>query len=182
MITAATASDAMVTRPSRRYCAREYRTTRISPIRPAMSPLCSWVDPRVAEMVSWLCTVKLIGRAPNLSWSARAFEVSWSKEPVICGLPSVITARVRGAEMTLPSSTMANWFCAPSRPLRRVVTSAKARVPVPSKTMFTAHSPVVAPLCVVTCPLVASEMFSPLTSTGPRMYLTLPSVSQVIRG
>ena len=47
-------------------------------------------------MVSWLCTLKLNGSAPNFSWSASAFDVVSVKLPVICGLPSVIAACVVG--------------------------------------------------------------------------------------
>ena len=61
-------------------------TTRRRPIRPAMSPLLSCALPSVAEMVSWLCTSKLIGSAPNLSWSASAFAVSCVKLPRDLGL------------------------------------------------------------------------------------------------
>ena len=39
-----------------------------------MKPTCSCCEPRVAETVSELTTVKLSGRAPYLSWSARAFD------------------------------------------------------------------------------------------------------------
>ena len=44
------------------------------PMRPAMRPAASCAVPSVAEIVSVLCTVKLIGSAPNLSWSASAFD------------------------------------------------------------------------------------------------------------
>ena len=43
----------------------------------------SWLLPSVAEIESRLCTLKLTGRAPNLSWSARAVAVSCVKLPVI---------------------------------------------------------------------------------------------------
>ncbi|CAB4576185.1 unannotated protein [freshwater metagenome] len=59
-------------------------------------------------MVSELWTSKPIGKAPYFSWSARVFAVSWVKPPLICGFPSVMTAFVAGAEITFPSSTMAN--------------------------------------------------------------------------
>ena len=78
-------------------------------MRPARRPLCSWLLPRVDEIWLLLCTVNPIGSAPNLSWSARTFAVAWVKLPVIWGFPLVITALVVGAEITRPSSTMANW-------------------------------------------------------------------------
>ncbi len=67
VIVAATTSEATVTSPSVRYCNSEYSTTSTRPMRPASSPLCNWLAPRVAEMLSLLCTLKPIGRAPNLS-------------------------------------------------------------------------------------------------------------------
>ena len=54
-------------------------------MRPAMRPDCSCDVPSVAEIVSEDCTVKLIGRAPNFSWSASDFDDSCVKLPVICG-------------------------------------------------------------------------------------------------
>ena len=39
--------------------------------------------------------------------------------------------------------------------------------------MLTAHWPVLAPVWVVTMPFVASAMFSPLASTGPRRYFAV---------
>src|SRR6185312_6064197 len=146
-------------------------TTRMRPMRPASSPLCSWVLPRVAEIWFLLCTWKPIGSAPNFSWSARVFAVAWVKFPVICGLPLVITALVVGAEITWPSSTIANWWRAPVSVYRRVVTAPKSFAPLLLKTMLTAHWPVTAPWLVATWPAEASAIVSPETSTGPRMYL-----------
>jgi hypothetical protein len=124
----------------------------------------------------------LNGRAPNFSWSARVFADSWSKLPVMLGLPLVTAPWVTGAEMTWPSSTMANWLRGDSRATRRVEMSANCLVPSPSKTMFTAQRPVLAPCWFVSSPLVALAMRSPDTPTGPRRYFTEPSDSQVMRG
>ncbi len=151
-------------------------------MRPASRPLCSWLLPKVAEMASLLCTLKPIGSAPNLSWSARVFAVVWVNEPVICGLPSVMTAFVVGAEMMRPSSTIANWFFTPVSALSRVVTAANSLVPVALNTMLTAHWPVLTPWLLELSPLVASVIVSPATSTGPRMYLYWPASSQVMSG
>ncbi len=84
--------------------------------------------------------------------------MAWVNEPVICGLPSVMTALVVGAEMMRPSSTIANWFCAPVSALSRVVTVANSLLPFELKMMFTAHWPVLVPWLVVTSPALASEM------------------------
>ena len=50
---------------------------------PAINPLFNDSLPRVAEMFSWLWTWNEIGREPYLSESARDFELTWSKFPVI---------------------------------------------------------------------------------------------------
>ena len=110
-------------------------------MRPAMRPDCSCEVPSVAEIVSEDCTVKLIGSAPNLSWSASDFDDSCVKLPVICGRPSVIAPFIWGAVSTAPSRTNANWSRGdwPLRPYRRVLTSPKSSVPCSSNWMFTAH-------------------------------------------
>ena len=59
---------------------------------PAIRPAASCAVPRVAEIWSVLCTVKLIGSAPYLSWSARILALSCVKLPLISGLPSVMAA------------------------------------------------------------------------------------------
>ena len=86
--------------------------------------------------------------------------------------------------MTLPSSTIAKRLRTSLVPKAnsRCVTLANWSVPLPLKTMFTAQVPVFAPCVVVMRPLLASAIVSPDTSTGPRMYLKLPSVSQVTKG
>jgi hypothetical protein len=56
--------------------------------------------------------VKFTGSAPNFSCDASCFALSSVNEPEICALPFVIAAFIDGAEMTLPSSRIANWFCA----------------------------------------------------------------------
>ena len=92
-------------------------------------------------------------------------------EPVICGFPLVITAFVVGAEMMRPSSTIANWFRTPVRAFSRAVTLPNSSEPLALKTMLTAQTPVLTPWLLEFWPLVASEIVSPATSTGPRMYL-----------
>ena len=44
--------------------------------------------------------MKLIGSAPNFSWSASDFDDSCVKLPVICGRPSVIAPFIWGAVST----------------------------------------------------------------------------------
>jgi len=99
----------MITVPSARYDSSEYTATSARPMRPAIRPIWSCWVPRVAEIVSELCTSKLSGRAPNLSWSARVVALSCVKLPEMLGRPSRMTPIMRGALMTSPSSTKANW-------------------------------------------------------------------------
>ncbi len=69
-------------------------------MRPAIRPICSCCEPRVAEIVSELTTSKLSGSAPYFSWSASVLAVSCVKLPVMLGLPSRIMAFIDGAEST----------------------------------------------------------------------------------
>jgi hypothetical protein len=156
-------------------------TTRIRPIRPAIRPFSSCSEPSVAEICSSLCTWKLSGSAPNFSWLASAVAESRVNEPEISALPSemMTPGSSDGAEMTRPSSTIANWFCGEDRPCSRSVTSANWRVPVRSNSRFTAQLFVTAPDWLTWRPELAFAMCEPSTSTGPRMYLTVPSGSQV---
>ncbi len=147
---------------------------------PAIRPLVSCEDPSVAEMTSELCSVKLSGRAPNLSWSASALALSCVKLPVMEGLPLVTTPCVTGAEMTSLSSTNANWLRGDSSVIRRVDMSPNCFVPSPSKTRLTDHVPVLTPWLDCWRPLVASEIVLPSTSTGPRTYFAAPSSEQAM--
>jgi hypothetical protein len=45
-------------------------------MRPAMRPICSCCEPRVAEIELSL-TSKLSGSAPYFSWSASVLALSW---------------------------------------------------------------------------------------------------------
>ena len=113
-------------------------------MRPASRPFCSCSDPSVAEICSSLCTSNVSGSEPKFSWLARLAADSRVNEPEISALPSaMITPEARlGAEMTRPSSTIANWFSGgvAARPCRRVVTSVNCVVPWPSNAMLTTHS------------------------------------------
>ncbi len=93
----------------------------------------------------------------------------------------MITAFVDGAVITRPSRVMANWFAGLCRPKSLEVTKPKASEPAPSNSKLTAQVLVLAPVWVVTVPALASEMFAPCTSTGPRMYLYSENSSQVTR-
>ena len=150
-------------------------------MRPAIMPICSCCEPRVAEIEFDDCTSKLSGRAPYFSWSARVFELSCVNEPEICGLPSRMTPFIEGASITAPSSTKANWFCgllpACVNAYRRWLTSPKVFAPSASKTTLTTHWP----FCVF-IPAVASVIDEPSSSTGPRMYFAVPAGSQAITG
>ncbi len=133
-------------------------------------------------MFSFDWTWKLIGSAPYLSWSARVFAESAVKLPVICALPLVMAAFDAGAVMTVPSRTIANWFCGACSFTSRLVTSRKSSELLPENVRLTAHWPVDAPCESVARPEVALLMPEPETSTGPRMYFAAPSWSHVTSG
>ena len=104
------------------------------------------------------------------------------KLPEISASPLVIAEFVVGAETTSESSTMANWFCAPVSLISRWVTWENFFEPAPLNLRLTTQAPVEKPWLLACRPAVASEMSEPGTSTGPRMYLVRPSVSQVTIG
>ena len=86
-------------------------------MRPASRPFCSCSDPSVAEICSSLCTSNVSGSEPKLSWLARLAADSRVNVPEISALPSAMITPVSrlGAEITRPSSTIANWFCGGER-------------------------------------------------------------------
>ena len=150
-------------------------------MRPASSPFCSCSEPSVAEICSWLWTSNVSGSAPKFSWLASSVAVARVKVPEISALPSEMTTPGAndGAEMTSPSSTIANWFCGGVSPCRRVVTSRNTGRPTRVNSMFATHSLVTAPVDVLRSPDEARAISSPWISTGPRMYLAEPSSPQV---
>ena len=81
--------------------------------------------------------MSLAGSAPARSKTARLSACSTVKLPVIWPEPPVIGPRMRGAEMTLPSSTMAN-----GRPTLSEVTWPKRWPPRRLKRKLTSGSPV----------------------------------------
>src|SRR5665811_673618 len=139
---AAMTNELTVTSPSARYWNREYTTTSIRPMRPASRPRLSWSPPSVGLMSSRVCSVKDMGRAPNLIWSASTLELAAVKLPVMLALPAVSAAWVTGAEMTRLSRTMANWLRGGGSTTRREVTSPKALVPAALKSSRTSQIPV----------------------------------------
>jgi hypothetical protein len=76
---------------------------------------------------------------------------------------------------------MPNWFCGLVRAWSRWVTSLNSSAPCESNSRLTTHSLVTAPVEVVRRPEDAVLIRSPSTSTGPRMYFTVPEGSQVTR-
>lgn len=153
--------------------------TRIRPIRPARSPRWSCSSPSVAEICSSLRTSKVSGREPKFSWRASVAADAWSNEPEMIAWPFGITLLTCGAEITRPSSTMANWSRGGSRSSSRVVASAKMPVPASSNSRLTTHSLVNEPCAVTFSPELAPAIMSPSISTGPSAYLAVPPTWQV---
>ena len=156
-------------------------------MRPVSRPTFNCSEPRVAEICCSDWMLKLIGSAPYLSWSARALAWSSVKLPVICDLPSEITAWDVGEDSTLPSSIIANrlrgsaGFC-PRIEFRREVTSLKVVTPWSLNSMFTPQRPVVTPWPLLSWECEAVAISLPLSSTRPRMYFSVPSVEQATIG
>ena len=78
---------------------------------PAMMPARSCSPPSVAETFDTSETSKASGRAPYFSTLASWVADCWLKLPEISARPPGIDELTDGAEITSPSSTMANWFC-----------------------------------------------------------------------
>lgn len=120
-----------------------------------------------------LATSKESGSAPKDRMLPRFCADSWSKLPEISALAPRVWA-TEGAETTLPSSTIANWFiggcCCESLP----VIDWNFFVPPPVKSIWTIHMP----RCWSSTPFALATSV-PSSSAGPRMYLSqfLPVVS-----
>ena len=99
-------------------------TTPIRPTMPAISPAATESAPRLGPTVRSSRIVSEAGSAPERSRIARLFASSTVKSPEICPVPPRIGSWMTGAEMTLPSSTMAN-----GRPTFSDVTSPNRRAP-----------------------------------------------------
>src|ERR1035437_5680655 len=148
---------------------------------PASRPRVSWSPPRVGLMCSEVCSLKDIGRAPNLSWSASALAEAAVNWPVILAVPAHRDACATGGEITCLSSTMPNWLRGAGSDTSREVTLQKAVVPAELKLRTTSFGPVEPPaLC--TWSEVAFAIWSPLTSAGPRMNFSVPSAEQATMG
>src|ERR1035437_5599984 len=148
---------------------------------PASRPRVSWSPPSVGLMSCRVCSVKDMGRAPNLSWSASVLAEAAVKLPVMLAVPAHSDALATGAEITWLSSTMPNWLRGLGNATRRVVTVQKALVPALLKLSTTSFWPVEPEAPCITSE-VAFAIWSPFTSAGPRMYLTGNCVSQVTSG
>src|SRR5665648_821075 len=141
-------------------------------------PRCSCSEPSVAEIWASLCTSKVSGRAPKLSWRASVAAVSRVKVPEMTASPVGMISFTRGAETTRPSSTMPNWLRddAVEGP---GVASRKATVPAPSKLTVVIHLEPRPPPGRDSRPDDAPVIISPRTSTGPSAYLAVPDWSHV---
>src|SRR5665647_3091762 len=178
---AAMTNELTVTSPSTRYWNREYPTTSIRPMRPASRPRLSWSPPSVGLMSSRVCSVKDMGRAPNLSWSARTLELAAVKLPVMLALPAHSAVCGTGSVITRLSSTTAERLRGAGSEMMREVWSQNALLPAELRESRTSQTPLEPP---ESCcwPEVALVMSEPNTSAGPRMYLVSPSAEQVSMG
>ena len=144
-------------------------------MRPAMRPIWSCEMPSVAEIgVGADCTVKLIGSAPNFSWSASDFERLLREVAGDLRSPSVIAPFIDGAVSTVAVEHERELVAAaasPCRPYRRVADLGELLVPSSSNVDVDRPLAGAGPVCVVTMPLRRVDRCTRRsTSTGPRMY------------
>src|SRR6476646_10081691 len=138
------------------------------PMAPAIRPAFSCAAPGSVEIDCAVACVKLIGRAPYLSWLASVVADSWVKLPEI-SVPPAIAWLIRGAETTRPSSVMPTEL-----PTFAAVYLAHFAEPADLKSSWTIHSPVVDRV-----PGCALETSVPSMTAGPSRYLVEPSVEQL---
>src|ERR1035437_1722310 len=100
---------------------------------PASRPRVSWSPPSVGLIVSEVCSLKDIGRAPYLSWSASALAEAGVKLPVMLAVPAHRDACATGGEITCLSRPMPNWLRGLGSDTSREVTLQKAVVPAELK-------------------------------------------------
>ena len=143
---------------------------------PAMMPARSCSPPSVAETLLTSETSKASGRAPYFSVLASSFADFWVKLPVISARPPGIGFSTRGAEIAMPSSTIANWFCGGCLAERAVVAVSNSRPPSALNSRFTCHA---MPFCGM--PAAALASWSPSISVGPSRYFSVPVWSQANR-
>src|SRR3954453_6669517 len=171
--TAAMASEATTTRPRPREEKKQYRSTSARPMMPAMMPACSWSPPRVADTLLTSEMSKASGSAPYFRTLARSVAVCWVKLPEIWAAPPGIAVLTEGAEIDLPSRTIANRFIGS-------VLVASARVafsnwvePSALNCRLTTHS---IPFCGM--PALALVSWLPSMRVGPSRYFSVPVRSQ----
>src|SRR3954447_18948976 len=147
---------------------------------PAIRPAASWSEASVGPSVVTTGTLNFSGSAPYFRLLARFCASVWVKLPLISAWPLGMTPFTVGAEITLPSSTIASCFCCP---VSWLVTLAIVRVTVAkvlratlSKVRFTTHW-----TCCAGMPAVALFSWVPSMSAADRRYL-LPLSSQVTSG
>src|SRR3954452_498727 len=80
---------------------------------PASRPAESWSEASVGPCSVTTGTLNRSGRAPYLRLLARDSALAWVKLPLISAWPLLMMPFTVGAEMTLPSRTIANCFCWP---------------------------------------------------------------------
>src|SRR5665647_2969648 len=145
VMAAAMTNELTVTSPSALYWNSEYMTTRIRPMRPASRPRWSWSPPSVGLMSYRNGMVNEMGRAPNLSWSARTLELAAVKLPVILALPAHSAVCGTGSVITRLSSTTAERLRGAGSEMMREVWSQNALLPAELRESRTSQTPLEPP-------------------------------------
>src|SRR6478736_1785599 len=148
--------------------------TTSRPTMPAQMPAESWLPASDGPIVSFFGSFsKATGSAPNFRLVASSRASASLKLPVMLARPSVITASMVGAEITVPSRTIANCCWVPTSAWD---TWPKALVPWSFSASWTSQS--------MDCwfwPALAFLSSVPSTTGTERRYFT-PSLSQVTIG
>ncbi len=143
---------------------------------PAMMPARSCSPPRVAETLLTSETSNARGRAPYFKTLASSVAVFWLKLPVICARPPGMASLTEGAEIDLPSSTMANRFCGSLLAESARVAFSNATAPSELNSRSTTQLTL---FCGM--PAVAVVSWLPSIRVGPSRYFSVPSWLQAIR-
>ena len=144
---------------------------------PAMMPARSCSPPRVAETLLTSDTSKASGSAPYFSTLASSVALCWLKLPSIWARPPGIAALTDGAEMTTPSSTMANRFCGSPLAASARVASSKGAAPSALNSRSTTQA-----TSLAGTPAEAVVSWSPSIRVGLSRYFSVPASSQANSG
>src|SRR4051794_12815054 len=140
---------------------------------PATMPARSWSLPRVADTLLTSEMSNASGSAPYFRTLARSVAVCCVKLPEICAAPPGIAVLTEGAEIDLPSRTIANRFIGSVLVASARVAFSNCVEPSALNCRLTTHS---IPFCGM--PALALVSWLPSMRVGPSRYFSVPVRSQ----